>query len=116
MGAAKTIVGAGNKSGRSERFRTEVLKKCAVILIGAGLRDDIDDATGAAAELRVGAAGGDLKFLDGFQSDVDGRALTAHLLTEESVVVVAAVEADVVEDTALPVDIDLVAVRTLSNA
>ncbi len=113
--AAKTIEGLAIRSGGSERFRAEVLKKCAVIHIGAGLRDDVDDTTGAAAELCVGAARGDLKFLDGFQCDVNGRALAAHLLTEESVIVVAAIEADVVEDAALAVDVDFVAVRTLRN-
>src|SRR5260370_35642684 len=43
-------------------------------------------------------------------------ALAAHLLTEKSVVVVAAVKADVVEDAALPVNVDFVAVRALRNA
>src|SRR5437660_3899162 len=84
--------------------------------VGAGFRDDVDDASGAAAELRVGAARRDLEFLDSFQRDVNRGALATHLFAEESVVVVATVEADVVEDAPLPVDIDLVAVRTLSNA
>jgi hypothetical protein len=65
------------------------------------LRDDVDDAAGRAAEFRGSAAGDDLELLDGIQRDVDRRALTTRLLAEESVVVVAAVEADVVEDAAL---------------
>ena len=50
------------------------------------------------------------------ERDVDGRALAAHLLAEEAVVVVAAVEADVVEDAALAGERDLVAVRPLHDA
>ena len=42
-----------------------------------------------------------LELADRFERDVDGRALAAGLLAEEAVVVVAAVEADVVEDAAL---------------
>src|SRR5207245_4905320 len=84
--------------------------------VGSGFRDDVDDASGAAAELRVGAARRDLEFLDSFQRDVNRGALASHLFAEESVVVVATVEADVVGDAPLPVDIDLVAVRTLSTA
>ena len=114
--AAKTIKGLTIRSGGSQRFSAEVFKKCAVILIGTGLRNDVDDPAGASAKLSVSAAHRDLKFFDRFQRNVNGRALAAHLLTEETVVVVAAVEADVVEDAPLPVDVDLVAVRTLSNA
>ena len=44
------------------------------------------------------------------------RALAADLLAEEAVVVVAAVEADVVEDAALAGERDLVAVRPLHDA
>src|SRR5437660_8532491 len=84
--------------------------------VGAGFRDDVDDASGAAAELRVGAARRDLKLLDGLQRDVNCGTLAAHLLAKESIVVVAAVEADVVEDAPLPVDVYFVAVRTLSDA
>ena len=54
-----------------------------------------------------------LEFLDRFERDVDGGALAAHLLAEEAVVVVAAVEADVVEHAALAGEVDLVAVGPL---
>ena len=84
--------------------------------VGSGFGDDVDYATRAAAELRVGAARRDLELLYGFQRDVDRRALAAHLLAKEPVVIVTAVEADVVEDAALPVDVDLVAVRALGDA
>src|SRR5207248_5167295 len=57
-----------------------------------------------------------LKLLDGLERDVDRGALPAHLLPEEAVVVVAAVEADVVEDAALPGKRNLVAVRALDDA
>ena len=69
--------------------------------VGAGLGDDVDDAAGGAAELGGGAGGDHLELLDRVERDVDRRALAAHLLAEEAVVVVAAVEADVVEDAAL---------------
>src|SRR5437899_12644855 len=81
-----------------------------------GLGDDIDDAAGAAAEFGVCTAGGNLEFLYGFERDVNRRALTAHLLAEEAIIVVAAVEADVIEDAALPVNVDFVAVRPLHDA
>ena len=62
------------------------------------------------------AGGDDLELLDRVERDVDGRALAARLLAEEPVVVVAAVEADVVEDAALSGERDLVAVRSLHDA
>ena len=85
-------------------------------VVGSGLGDDVDDAAGGAAELRVGPAGDDLKFLDGFKGDVNRGSLAAHLLAEETVVIVATVETDVVEDAALAVDVDFVAVRALNDA
>ena len=88
----------------------------AVQLVGARLGDDVDHAAGGAAELGVGAGGDHLELLDRFERDVDRGALAAHLLAEEAVVVVAAVEADVVEDAALPGEGDFVAVRSLHDA
>ena len=82
-------------------------------LVRARLGDDVDDAAGGAAEFGVGAGRDDLELLDRFERDVDGRALPADLLAEEAVVVVAAVEADVVEDAALAGEVDLVAVGSL---
>src|SRR5260370_2208782 len=71
---------------------------------------------GSASELGVGSAGDDLELPDGLERDVDGGALAARLFAEEPVVVVAAIEADVVEDAALPLDGDLVAVGPLHDA
>src|SRR5215470_5095221 len=82
----------------------------------SGFRNNIDDAAGAAAEFGVGTAGGNLEFLHGFKRNVNRGALPAHLLAEEPIVVIAAVKADVVEDAALPVYVDLVAVRSLHDA
>src|SRR5881628_2251394 len=84
--------------------------------IGAGLGDDVDYAAGGATKFRVRAAGHNLELLDGFETDVHGSALAAHLFAEEAVVVVAAVEADVVEDSTLAVDVDFVAVGALGDA
>ena len=92
------------------------MKQAALHLVGARLGDDVDDAAGGAAELGVRAGGHHLEFLDRFERDVDRGALAAHLLAEEAVVVVAAVEADVVEDAALAGKGDLVAVRALDDA
>src|SRR5882762_9825246 len=67
-------------------------------------------------EFRVRAARHYLEFLYGIQSDVDGSALSAHLLAEETIVVIAAIQADVVEDSALPVEVDFVPIRSLHDA
>src|SRR5262249_101067 len=67
-------------------------------------------------KLCAGAAGNHLEFLHRVQSNVNGRALASYLLTKKTVVVVAAVKADVVEDAALPGKTDLVSVRALDNA
>jgi hypothetical protein len=57
-----------------------------------------------------------LKFFYRFERDVYGCALAAELLAEEAVVVVAAIESDVIEDSALAREIDLVAVGPLRDA
>jgi hypothetical protein len=57
-----------------------------------------------------------LKLFYCFECDVDRGTLSAELLAEETVVVVAAVETHVVEDSALTREVDLVAVRTLRDA
>ena len=104
----------GSRSG--QRLRTEILETASVDLIRAGLRDDVDNAARRAAEFGVGATGHDLKLLDGLQRDIDGCALASHLFAEEAVVVIAPVEADVIEDAALAVEVDFVAVRSLHDA
>src|SRR5260370_5871705 len=76
----------------------------------------VDTSAGSAAKFRAGAAGHNLKFLYGVQRDIDRSALAAHLLAKEAVVVVSAIQADVVEDASLAVEIDLVAVGSLDDA
>ena len=80
------------------------MKNAAVHLVRTRFGDDVDDAARRATELRIRSTGHDLELLHRLQRDVDGRALAAHLLAEEAVVVVAAVEADVVEYAALSGD------------
>ncbi len=99
-----------------QSLQTLEMENAAVQVIGSRLRDDIDDAPGRAAELRVGAAGHDLEFLHRLQRDVDGGALSAQLLAEEAIVVVAAIEADVVVHASLSAERDLVAIGALHDA
>ncbi len=99
-----------------QRFQPLKVKQAAVLLVRAGLGDHVHHAAGRAAELRRCASRNHLEFLDRFERDIDRRALAPGLLAEEAVVVVAAVEADVVEDPALTGKRDLVAVRPLDDA
>src|SRR6266404_4868026 len=92
------------------------MEDASVQLVGAGLGDHVHNATAGAAKFRAGARGDHLELLHRVKADVHGSALSAGLLTEEAVVVVTAVQADVVKDAALPVEIDLVAVRSLRDA
>ncbi len=92
------------------------VKERAVRLVRAGLGDDVDHAACGAAELGRRSRRDDLELADGFERDVNGSALTASLLAEEAVVVVAAVEADVVEDPALAGETDLVSIGPLDDA
>jgi hypothetical protein len=66
-----------------------VVEKRAVIVVGAGFRDDVDDAAAGAAGFGGEAGGGDLKFLNGVLRKVGERA------ANDFVVVVAAVDGDV---------------------
>ena len=84
-------------------------------VVRAGLGDDVDHASGSAAELGRRAGGDHLELLDRVERDVDRGALAARLLAEEPVVVVAAVEADVVEDAALAGKADRVSVGSLDD-
>src|SRR5207253_9412513 len=58
----------------------------------------------------------DLKLLDRVQRNVDGGPLPAGLFAEETVIVVASVKADVVEDATLSGEVDFVTIRPLSDA
>jgi hypothetical protein len=98
-----------------QRFETLEMEHRAVPLIRPRLRDHVDDATRRASELGRRAAGNHLKLLHRVERDIDRHALPADLLTEEAVVEVATVQADVVEDAALPGERDLVTVRALHH-
>src|SRR5262249_56860408 len=98
-----------------ERLPALEVEEAAVHLGGARFGDNVHHATGGAPELRSGAAGHPLEFLDCIQGDVNGCALPTGLLTEKAVVVVAAIKAHVVEDAALAGEADFVAVRALYN-
>ena len=101
---------------RGEPLHALIVEEAPFDLVRPRLGDHVDDAPGRAAEFGVGAGRHDLKLLHGFERDVDRGALSAHLLTEKAVVVVAAVEADVVEHAALAGEGDFVAVRALDHA
>src|SRR5258707_14183767 len=84
-------------------------------VIRSRLSDDVDYSSGRASEFRIGAACHHLELFHRIQCDVDRGALTAFLLSKESVVVVATVEADVIKNTPLPVEVDLVCRLLLDN-
>ena len=90
--------------------------QAAVYIVRPGFGDDVDYTAGRAAELGAGAGGHDLELPHGFHADVHGSPLASDLFAEESIVVVAAIEGNVVEDAALPGKVDLVAVRALHDA
>jgi len=78
------------RSGCRQSFRAEKLEEAAVEIVGAGLGYYVDDAPTCAAVLGVCATGNDLEFFHGLKCNIDGRALTALLLTKETIVIVAA--------------------------
>ncbi len=104
------------RSRRRESLKPLILKQAAVKVLGPGLGDHIHHPAASAAKLRVGAAGNYLEFPHGLERDVHSRALTARLFSKEAVVVVAAIERNVVENASLSIDVDLIAVRPLRNA
>src|SRR5207253_8162444 len=84
-------------------------------LIGAGLRDDVDETGARPAELGRRAPGGDDDLLHGVEVERERWALAAALLSEEGVVEVGSVHRDNVEDAALAGDGELVAIRPLHD-
>src|SRR5262249_45129641 len=96
--------------------QTLVVKQGAMQVIGTGLGDDVYNAAGSASEFGGCAAGHHLKLLNCIQGNVDGRALTACLFSEEAVVVITTVEADVVENATLAGKTDFVAVGALNHS
>ena len=85
-------------------------------IVGSRFRDDVDNPAGGAAELGSCSRGDYLKFLHCIERNIDRGALAAELLAKETVVVVAAIETDVVKDTALSGEGNLIAVRPLNDA
>ena len=57
-----------------------------------------------------------MKFLHSIERDIDSGALSANLLAKKAVIVIAAIQADVVVDSALSSEIDFVTIRTLDDA
>src|SRR5436190_1206687 len=98
-----------------ESFETLEMKEAAVQLVGSRFGYDVHYAASATAKLRGGACGYDLEFLHRVEGDIDGCALSTDLLAEEAVVIVAAIEADVIENPALSGEVDFVAIRTLHD-
>src|SRR4029079_16600313 len=92
------------------------MKNAAVHLVRTRFGDDVDDAARRATALRIRSTGHDLELLHRLQRDVDRRALAAKLFAEEAIVVVAAIEADVVVHASLSTERDLVPVWPLDDA
>ena len=83
--------------------------------VRAGLGNHVDNSAGGPAEFRGGSGGHYLKLFHGIERNIDRRALAAQLLAEEAIVVVAAIEAHVVEDAALTGKSDFVSIRPLDD-
>src|SRR5579859_5843814 len=84
--------------------------------VRARLCNHVDHAAAGPPEFSVGTTGDYLELFNCFEGDIDGSSLAARLLAKEAVVIVPAIETDVVEDAALPVEVDLVAIRALNDA
>ena len=84
-------------------------------IVGARFGDDVDETTGRPAELRGGSLVHDDQLPDGVLVEGERGTLSAALFPEEGVVEVGAVHDEVVEDAALPVDVQFVAVRSLGD-
>src|SRR5437016_4846147 len=99
-----------------ERFQTLEVKQTSVDFICSRLGNHVDDATGRAAKLCRSSRGNHLKLFDGIQRNVDCRTLAAKLLAEKAIIVITAVEADIIEDATLTSESDFIPVRALDNA
>src|SRR5258708_17772719 len=113
--AAKILQRFPIRGVSGKRFGAEVLESAAMDVIRSRLGDDVDYSSCRASEFSVSAACHHLELFHRIHCDVDRGALTTFLLSKESVVVVAAVQADIIKDSALTVEVDLVPVRTLGN-
>ena len=119
-GAAELLLGEAAEAGAVGEAGGQagpllVFVQGAVQAVGAGLGDHVDEPAGAASEFGGRAVGHHLHFLDGVQAHGKGGALAAALLAEEGIVVVGAIDGDVVVDALLPVDGDLVAIGSLHD-
>src|SRR6185369_8406110 len=112
----KTVERSAVGCVRSQRFETLQIESAAVNVVCARLLDDVDHATGSSSKLSARSARNNLKLFHCFEGDIDCGALPAELFAEESVVVVAAIKTDVVEDSTLAREVDLIAVGTLCDA
>ena len=79
------------------------------------LGDDVHEAGLRAAELCVGAVGHHHHLFDRIEIEGEGGPLSAALLAEEGVVEVGAIDGDVVGNSLLAVDRELIAVRALDD-
>ena len=84
-------------------------------VVGPRLGDDADEAARRAAELGGGSLVHDDQLADGVLVERERGTLSAALFPEEGVVEVGAVHDEVVEDAALSVDVQFVAVRPLGD-
>src|SRR5262245_22295923 len=84
-------------------------------VVSPGLGDDVYDPARCASKLGARAAGDNLEFLDRVQRDVDRCSLASELLAKEAVVVVTAIEANVIENASLAAKVDFVPVRPLRD-
>jgi hypothetical protein len=91
------------------------MEQGSVEFVCAGLSDDVDHPARRTSELSRSTGSDDLKLLHCIEGDVDRSPLAARLFSEETVVVVAAVQTDVVKDPALPCEVNLIAVRALND-
>src|SRR5258705_1119750 len=92
------------------------MKWTTMNVVGAGFGNHIDNATRRSAKLRTRARCYNLELLNCFQGYVNRCTLSAQLLAEETIVVVAAVKTDIVKNTPLAGEGNLVAVGSLYDA
>ena len=84
-------------------------------VVRARLRDHVDEARHRSAELRIRAVGDDDHLFHRIEIERERRTLSAALLAEERIVEVGAVDGDVVRDSLLSVDRQLIAVGSLHD-
>ena len=103
------------RKGRGDLVPLAVVVGRAAQRVGPRPRDHVDEPARGAAVLRGGALVHHDQVFDGVLIEGERGPLPAPLLSEERVVEVGAVDDEVVEDAALPGDVQLVAVRPLRD-